>query len=245
MPAPHPLIVEHAELVAQVRRDARTDNVAELALVQLYDALAQVPAGLPRPALRRGAQRPSVTHLLTVLGFRDPPQDWSRSVGGGGAPDFYLQRGRALHKACELDDHGRLDESTVDPAIAAHLAGWRKFKRDNDSYRSIWWERALEAPALTGRPDNLRWLRGRRALVDVKTNTVDPATLYQLALYALLLESTQALESAAVDHLQWVGLALRPHDYRIHLYTPDEQRRARHDAVALLRTYHALARCRG
>lgn len=38
--------------------------------------------------------------------------------------------GVAVHKACELDDLGQLDEEALDVALAPYLAAWRKFSRD-------------------------------------------------------------------------------------------------------------------
>lgn len=43
--------------------------------------------------------------------------------------------GQAVHKACELDDLGELDEDALSPALAPYLAGWRAFCRD---YRARW-----------------------------------------------------------------------------------------------------------
>lgn len=39
------------------------------------------------------------------------------------------QRGSAVHKACELDAVGCLDESTVAPEIRAYVDAWREFRR--------------------------------------------------------------------------------------------------------------------
>ena len=38
--------------------------------------------------------------------------------------------GKAVHYATALDDVGRLDMSSVNPAILPHLESWRKFKKD-------------------------------------------------------------------------------------------------------------------
>ena len=39
--------------------------------------------------------------------------------------EWYLERGRAIHKATELYDKGELDESTVDPRIFGYLKSWK------------------------------------------------------------------------------------------------------------------------
>ncbi len=38
--------------------------------------------------------------------------------------------GRAVHRACELDDKGDLDGDTLHPVVAPYLEQWRKFRRD-------------------------------------------------------------------------------------------------------------------
>lgn len=40
------------------------------------------------------------------------------------------QRGTAVHKACEYDDLGILDESTLSDELVPYLEAWRKFKTD-------------------------------------------------------------------------------------------------------------------
>jgi hypothetical protein len=60
---------------------------------------------------------PSVTQVLKAAGMIDDQwfDEWSR------------ERGKAVHKATELDDRGELDESTIDPRIAGYLDAWRRF----------------------------------------------------------------------------------------------------------------------
>jgi hypothetical protein len=239
----HPLLERYASEVEDARaitapgavnHDLHESYLARCRmLVELYDALAQAPVGKPPPAPQAGIAR--VTTVLAVLGFRQPPPDHP-----GASADFYLARGQALHRACELDDTGALDERTVDAEIAAHVRGWRKFKANSATGRSCWWERRFTCPrlGLTGRPDNLRFLRGVRTLLDIKTNDVDPATVYQLAFYEMLMRASGGVLMPA----RWVGLALRPDDYRVHWYTDDEMAQARADAQAMLRTYHARVR---
>jgi hypothetical protein len=75
----------------------------------------------------RGAVVPGVTSVLRPLmnfDFVDPDVLAANAAFG-----------TAVHKACELDDLGQLDEAALDPALAPYLAGWRKFSRD---YRVIW-----------------------------------------------------------------------------------------------------------
>lgn len=39
--------------------------------------------------------------------------------------------GTAVHRACELDDLGELDEATLDARLAGHLHAWRSFCREH------------------------------------------------------------------------------------------------------------------
>ena len=45
--------------------------------------------------------------------------------------------GTAVHLACEYDDKGILDESSLDPYLLGYLKGWRKFKEDHKLELSI------------------------------------------------------------------------------------------------------------
>src|SRR5271170_6005235 len=51
-----------------------------------------------------------------------------------GVPSHVLEHKRqigvAAHKACELDALGKLDESTVHPAVLPYLEAWRAFVRE-------------------------------------------------------------------------------------------------------------------
>lgn len=66
---------------------------------------------------------PSVTQVIrSALG--DPFERVAAPV-----LELARQRGRAVHRACELDDAGRLDESSVDPRIVEYVRAWRDFRR--------------------------------------------------------------------------------------------------------------------
>lgn len=129
-----------------------------------------------------GKRLPSVTQILRPL-----------------APDFsaippaILERKRALgtavHLACELDDLGELDESSLDEEVAGYLAGWRKFKADQ-CVTVLLNEKRLYHPRLGYAGTLDRFLRTDRDpwLIDLKT-AIDPAPVYgpQLAAYQELL----------------------------------------------------------
>lgn len=70
-----------------------------------------------------GVSLPSVTRILKLTGISPSYADLD---------PFYAERGTAVHKACELDDLNRLDESTVDPEhVRPRLEAWRKFRREH------------------------------------------------------------------------------------------------------------------
>jgi hypothetical protein len=182
---------------------------------------------------------PSVTRILRGTGFVDDP----RSLPGGegsGARARGLERGRAVHLACQLDDEGTLDEETVVSEVKPFLAAFRKFKRDTGSTKVIWWERPLthHAYGFMGRPDTKRWLRGHRTLIDVKTGeTYDPASELQLALYAEL-DEQQAGERPATD---FALLLLKPDgEPSLRYVEAPEMVRNRMDALAAVRVYQRL-----
>lgn len=66
---------------------------------------------------------PSVTQILGVFdhGLDRIDQDLL---------DRKSMLGRAVHRACELDDKGELDRATLHPVVAPYLEQWRKFRRD-------------------------------------------------------------------------------------------------------------------
>lgn len=49
---------------------------------------------------------------------------------GFDAGDYYKQRGRALHLACELADANKLNWQTVHPEIEGKIRAWLKFRAD-------------------------------------------------------------------------------------------------------------------
>ena len=68
-----------------------------------------------------GERLPSVTQVLASEGL-SPDYSWV-------AP-WYALRGTYVHKATELSDNGKLDESTVDEEIKPYLAAYQKFRKE-------------------------------------------------------------------------------------------------------------------
>jgi len=115
-------------------------------------------------------------------------------VDFSGIPQDIMERaaafGKAVHKACELDDTGSLDFSSVDEAVIPCLEAWRKFKVDNkvdveEIEMPVYSEKWIYAGTL----DRVIEMNGKRFLLDIKTSkTVYPSMKVQLAGYKLAFE---------------------------------------------------------
>lgn len=97
------------------------------------------------------------------------------------AADF----GTAVHLACELDDLGQLDESTLDAALVPYLAAWRKFSADH----AVQWQ-LIESPVYhpvmryAGTLDRFGLVRGMNTVLDIKSSAqLYPSVGPQLAAY--------------------------------------------------------------
>lgn len=102
--------------------------------------------------------------------------------------DAASQFGKAVHRACELDDLGELDEATLDDALLPYLQAWRKFSADY----AVKWE-VIETPMYhqvlryAGTADRIGKVKGLSAVVDIKTTyELMPTNGPQLAAYAAL-----------------------------------------------------------
>lgn len=147
----------------------------------------------------RGMAYPSVTQVLAAVGM----------VGYSTVPaairEAAMQRGSYAHEACELDDKGTLDESTLDERLAPYLAGWRAFKRDTGVVLlPEWVERRVVSLALgyAGTVDRVVRLPqdgvvdAVEATLDIKTGKCQRWTGVQLAAYDLARGITNAVRLA-------------------------------------------------
>lgn len=102
--------------------------------------------------------------------------------------------GKAVHRACELDDLGELDEAALDIALVPYLKAWRQFSVDH----AVEWEQIEQPvyhPALryAGTPDRFGKVKGLRAVVDIKsTADLYPTVGPQLAAYGNALQQPYA-----------------------------------------------------
>lgn len=133
-----------------------------------------------------GVEVPGVTSILSPL------IDFSR------VPPAVLQAaadfGTAVHLACELDDVGDLDESTLDAALIPYLDAWRAFCVDHD----VNWD-VIEQPVYhsslryAGTPDRIGYVRGSKCVVDIKsTAQLYPSVGPQLSAYAYAYDAGMA-----------------------------------------------------
>jgi hypothetical protein len=129
---------------------------------------------------------PGVTSILAPL------TDFSR------VPPAVLeaasQFGKAVHRACELDDLGELDEDQLDAALVPYLTAWRKFSADY----AVEWEQIEQQTFHTtmryaGTPDRFGKVRGQLTVVDIKsTAELYPTVGPQLSAYAHALKHPYA-----------------------------------------------------
>jgi len=100
--------------------------------------------------------------------------------------------GTAVHKACELDDLGQLDEAELDDNLRPYLAAWRQFSADFQVqwtliekkvfHQTLRYAGTLDRFGMIKAP---RWARHEEAVVDIKSSTsLYPAVGPQLAAYA-------------------------------------------------------------
>jgi hypothetical protein len=146
-----------------------------------------------------GSKRmPSVSEILKAAGL-------SASFEAV-APDVLARAanfGTAVHKATELLDLGRLDFSTVAPAIIPYIEGWEKFKQ---AYSITKTECAtIEARLFNrvyrycGTADRIYYKGDSAAVIDIKTTAQTyPSMKLQTAAYAGCLSSLKSIERYAV-----------------------------------------------
>lgn len=173
-----------------------------------------------------GVVWPSVTQILGAFdhGLDMVPEDVLNKKA---------DLGRAVHRACELDDAGTLDESTVHPIVMPYLTQWRRFRAELQ-VEVLGNEHIVinRLHGYVGTNDRLlRFGRFKRAVCDIKSGMKRPWHEWQTGGY-----------KAAAD--RWDT----PVDGRCCLYlTPDNYKLIVHEddsdpAVFLnmAATYHAM-----
>ncbi len=126
------------------------------------------------------------------------------------AADF----GTAVHKATELYDEGRLNESNLDVALVPYLNGWKKFLNDTKFHVDLAEKLVYSHHGYAGTFDRMGVLDSKNTLLDIKTSTVVPkTTALQLAAYQ---GAWEEMGGNPVDQLMCVQL--KPDSYSIKVY---------------------------
>lgn len=176
-----------------------------------------------------GAVIPGVSEILAPLVQLDrvPPQVLR------GAADF----GRAVHRACELDDLGRLDEQALDSALLPYLAAWRAFSRDHQVSWSLVEARVYQPQwGYAGTVDRFGRVNGCEAVVDLKSSaSFYPTVGPQLAAYAKAVPGASALTRR-------IGVLLRPSGHYQMQFFADPRDWAVFASLVTLRNFCAIHR---
>jgi hypothetical protein len=140
----------------------------------------------------RGAVVPGVTTILRPL------IDFSKIK-----PEVLEAKrdlGQRVHQACQFDDEGDLDESSIEHDVAPYFSAWRKFLAESGA-RVVHNEQQVYEPTLcyAGTLDNVLELQGKRWLVDKKTSFAVPMSAGpQTAAYLRALGDSSVTHRGAV-----------------------------------------------
>lgn len=156
---------------------------------------------------------PSVTQVLAPLydfsRVRDDVLEAKRALG------------QAVHLACQLDDEGDLDESSLDDAVRPYLGGYRLFKSQKLT-RVVAAEYRVHHAVLryAGTLDLLADIDGDRSLIDFKTPLViNPAVGLQTEAYRHALPPS-LLHDAPERPVRRFALQLKADGkYRLHEFS--------------------------
>ncbi len=161
-----------------------------------------------------GSRYPSVTEVVGML----RPESGARQD----VLEYKRQIGKAVHKAVELMEAGRLDVATVDPAIVPFVAAWSKFKAETGfavlhSEMIVYSKKLRVAGTL-----DLTGMRGDLIeLLDLKAVwAMGDETAIQTAGYSMLYEELTGVKVQRRGGLQ----LLRDGQYRYHPYKDGNDR---------------------
>lgn len=149
-----------------------------------------------------GKPVPGVTSILSALREGEDAPDEARRIAAN--------RGRAVHRAIELDVAGDLDESRLHEDIASRLRAWRKFRAEYGFSPGRAELRVFSRRfGYAGTLDLWGWAQGFPIILDAKATAAVPRKAHiQLAGYAQALRET--LHSGPVRR---AILHLRPDRY--------------------------------
>ena len=163
-----------------------------------------------------GEQKPGVTQIIrTALG-----NPFARVAGG--VLETARQRGNAVHRACELDDAGNLDESSLDARIVPYVEAWRDF-RHAFRFEVLFSEMPLYMPVydFAGTPDCVvRFDDERFGVIDRKSGLPGRAAALQTVAYAMLVRPMLGDGEVVGCQIRRFALQMQANgNYRLHEYT--------------------------
>ena len=173
-----------------------------------------------------GKSVPSVTTIIRAV------------IAGWSASEWHMQRGTAVHRACELLDQGLLDRATVFPEIESRVKAWEKFRAD---YPGI--VETMETPLgseryrFAGTPDRVFLEKNHHVIVDLKSS-IEPQVKLQLGGYSLLWAENRGdgrkIAKAGAVELRENGT------YSVLWLSAHQLRRAEQQFLALLTVYNFM-----
>lgn len=172
-----------------------------------------------------GVILPSVTQVLCAVNLID-----ARFYD-----DLSAWRGSVVHRICELDDQGELDEEDVDPRVAGYLDAWRKFKQAMQFKPDLIEHRVInEQLSYAGTLDRTGIINGgQKVIIDIKSGAPAPATGLQLTGYALCLPDPRTYQRYSVQVT--VDGAYKMKQYPVTEFTSD-----RHTWEAAVRVFRFM-----
>lgn len=167
-----------------------------------------------------GRAVPSVTEVISAI------------LPGWQAEAYFLQRGRALHYACELDDRGVLDWESVSVEIEGRVLAWRKFRNEWPACM-VESERQLFSTAynFAGTFDRVFERDGRLIIADLKS-TCEPQVRLQLGGYSLLWKEWKGIKNRAAHLNGGVAIQLNSDETYRTLWV-SERELSRHESQFL------------
>lgn len=171
------------------------------------------------PAIEYDAQRnvyvvagqlyPRVTTILQSAGLVDYSHVPEQKLADA------QWRGSAVHLACQYLDEGTLDWRSVEPEHVPYVRAWQLFRDESGFVVDAAEERVFNRVGYGGKLDRRGRLRdGSRAVLDLKTGCIMPATRLQLAAYVMCLEQPYAYARYAVRLTAEGRLSVTPYPKR-------------------------------
>lgn len=116
---------------------------------------------------------PSTTAICAFLA----PRSWE-------VEKYFLEKGRIIHLITDYEDHGVLDETTVDPILSGYLHGYRKMKQET-GFKIYKTEVKFYSNryGYCGRADKYGELFSYLSVLDVKSGAPHGADQYQASAY--------------------------------------------------------------